>query len=59
MHLFNPHRPKAEVGNGLYESTENVYEDVTTSVTKKKGKSDKKRKGPPKSKNSVWLSHKL
>ncbi|KAG7228837.1 hypothetical protein INR49_008615 [Caranx melampygus] len=34
----------------MYESTENVYEDVTTSVTKKKGKSDggKKRKGPPK-----------
>ncbi|CAK6956042.1 titin [Scomber scombrus] len=42
--------PKAEVGNGIYECTENVYEDVTTSVTKKKGKGDggKKRKGPPK-----------
>ncbi|XP_040895595.1 arginine-glutamic acid dipeptide repeats protein isoform X2 [Toxotes jaculatrix] len=42
--------PEAEVGNGLYESTENVYEDITTSATKKKGKTDggKKRKGPPK-----------
>ncbi|XP_042271466.1 titin [Thunnus maccoyii] len=42
--------PQAEVGNGIYESTENVYEDITTSATKKKGKSEggKKRKGPPK-----------
>ncbi|XP_070765266.1 PML-RARA-regulated adapter molecule 1 [Enoplosus armatus] len=36
--------------NGVYESTENVYEDITSSATKKKGKTDggKKRKGPPK-----------
>ncbi|KAM7388539.1 hypothetical protein PAMP_024706 [Pampus punctatissimus] len=40
--------PQADVGNGIYESTENVYEDVRTSSTKKKGKNDKKRKGPPK-----------
>ncbi|XP_060887787.1 FYN-binding protein 1 isoform X2 [Labrus mixtus] len=37
------------VGNGIYESTENVYEDITASATKKKIKTDgKKRKGPPK-----------
>ncbi|KAM7011997.1 uncharacterized protein LKV04_022461 [Tautogolabrus adspersus] len=37
------------VGNGIYESTENVYEDITASATKKKVKTDgKKRKGPPK-----------
>lgn len=38
--------------NGVYESSENVYEDITTS--KKKGKTDggKKRKGPPKSRDS-------
>ncbi|XP_074523763.1 uncharacterized protein LOC141788681 [Halichoeres trimaculatus] len=37
------------IGNGIYESTENVYEDIGTSATKKKGKTDgKKRKGPPK-----------
>ncbi|XP_018525719.1 FYN-binding protein 1 isoform X2 [Lates calcarifer] len=42
--------PEAKVGNGIYDSADNVYEDVTTSSTKKKGKSDggKKRKGPPK-----------
>ncbi|XP_029988309.1 fibrous sheath CABYR-binding protein isoform X2 [Sphaeramia orbicularis] len=36
--------------NNTYASTENVYEDVTMSATKKKGKNDggKKRKGPPK-----------
>ncbi|XP_042340036.1 vegetative cell wall protein gp1-like [Plectropomus leopardus] len=39
-----------QVGNGVYDSTDNVYEDITLSATKKKGKSDggKKRKGPPK-----------
>ncbi|XP_065812101.1 FYN-binding protein 1 isoform X2 [Labrus bergylta] len=37
------------VGNGIYESTENVYEDITASATRKKIKTDgKKRKGPPK-----------
>ncbi|XP_069378459.1 FYN-binding protein 1 isoform X2 [Paralichthys olivaceus] len=38
----------AEAANGI--SAENPYEDVTTSASKKKGKSDggKKRKGPPK-----------
>lgn len=38
--------------NGLYESSENVYEDIAAS--KKKGKTDggKKRKGPPKSRDS-------
>lgn len=38
--------------NGVYESSENVYEDIGTS--KKKGKTDggKKRKGPPKSRDS-------
>ncbi|XP_030290022.1 histone-lysine N-methyltransferase 2D isoform X3 [Sparus aurata] len=40
---------QAAVDNGVYESTENVYEDIPTSATKKKGKTDgKKRKGPPK-----------
>uniref|UniRef100_UPI0037E95F5B FYN-binding protein 1 isoform X2 n=1 Tax=Semicossyphus pulcher TaxID=241346 RepID=UPI0037E95F5B len=41
---------QALVGNGVYETTENVYEDIATSATKKKGKTDggKKRKGPPK-----------
>lgn len=36
--------------NGVYENTDNVYEDISTSANKKKGKSDggKKRKGPPK-----------
>ncbi|XP_026201128.1 uncharacterized protein DDB_G0284459 isoform X2 [Anabas testudineus] len=40
----------AEVGNNVYESTENVYEDINTSANKKKGKTEggKKRKGPPK-----------
>ncbi|XP_071343069.1 FYN-binding protein 1 isoform X2 [Trachinotus anak] len=42
--------PEAEVSNDIYENTENVYEDVSMSSNKKKGKSDggKKRKGPPK-----------
>ncbi|KAL7397365.1 hypothetical protein ABVT39_020807 [Epinephelus coioides] len=41
--------PETQVGNGVYASEENVYEDISTSATKKKGKSDgKKRKGPPK-----------
>ncbi|XP_051232880.1 FYN-binding protein 1 isoform X1 [Dicentrarchus labrax] len=41
---------QAGVNNDVYESTENVYEDIATSATKKKGKTDggKKRKGPPK-----------
>ncbi|XP_028443404.1 proline-rich protein 36 [Perca flavescens] len=41
---------QAEVGNGVYESTNNLYEDITSSATKKKAKADsgKKRKGPPK-----------
>ncbi|XP_028259325.1 proteoglycan 4 isoform X2 [Parambassis ranga] len=36
--------------NSIYESTEDVYEDVNMSAGKKKGKADggKKRKGPPK-----------
>ncbi|XP_034085684.1 FYN-binding protein 1 isoform X2 [Gymnodraco acuticeps] len=40
----------AEGHNDVYESTENVYEDITTSSGKNKAKSDggKKRKGPPK-----------
>lgn len=43
----------AEAANGISVSTENNYEDVLTSATKKKGKSEggKKRKGPPKSKD--------
>ncbi|KAM7410317.1 hypothetical protein PAMA_001657 [Pampus argenteus] len=45
--------PQADVGNGIYESTENVYEDIRTSSTKKKGKNDKKRKGPPKKKSKT------
>lgn len=50
-----PTRSEAKVGNGIYDSADNVYEDVTTSSTKKKGKSDggKKRKGPPKSKDNI------
>lgn len=50
---ISPDTP-AKAGNlgdsGVYESTENVYEDIATSATKKKGKNDggKKRKGPPK-----------
>ncbi|XP_044054216.1 arginine-glutamic acid dipeptide repeats protein isoform X2 [Siniperca chuatsi] len=41
---------QADVDNDVYESTENIYEDIITSATKKKGKTDggKKRKGPPK-----------
>lgn len=40
---------ETQVSNGVYASTDNVYEDIATSATKKKGKSDgKKRKGPPK-----------
>ncbi|XP_036970800.1 FYN-binding protein 1 isoform X2 [Acanthopagrus latus] len=40
---------QAPVNNSIYESTENVYEDIPTSANKKKGKTDgKKRKGPPK-----------
>ncbi|KAK2835818.1 hypothetical protein Q5P01_016302 [Channa striata] len=37
-----------EVGNDVYESTENVYEDISTSGTKKRGKTEngKKRKSP-------------
>lgn len=44
-----PAAPLTQV-DSIYESTENVYEDVNTSSSKKKGKSDggKKRKGPPK-----------
>ncbi|KAJ4943288.1 hypothetical protein JOQ06_005792 [Pogonophryne albipinna] len=40
----------AEARNDVYESTENVYEDITTSLGKNKAKSDggKKRKGTPK-----------
>lgn len=47
-------RLQAEVNNGVYENTENVYEDIGVSGNKKKGKADggKKCKGPPKSKNS-------
>ncbi|CAN9500641.1 unnamed protein product [Ophioblennius macclurei] len=42
--------PQVENGNGPYESAENMYGDIGSSGTKKKGKSDggKKRKGPPK-----------
>ncbi|CAJ1060115.1 FYN-binding protein 1-like [Xyrichtys novacula] len=37
------------IGNGIYESSENVYEDIGASATKKRGKTEgKKRKGPPK-----------
>lgn len=48
-----PTRSEGEVVNEAYESSENVYEDVSTSAAKKKGKTDggKKRKGPPKSKD--------
>lgn len=44
-------RIQTPVPNGVYENTENIYEDISTS--KKKGKTDggKKRKGPPKSKD--------
>lgn len=43
-------RSEAEVSNGVYESADNVYEDIGAAA-KKKGKTDggKKRKGPPKS----------
>lgn len=48
----SPPQPElpAPVDNGVYESTDNVYEDIAMSTTKKKGKTDggKKRKGPPK-----------
>lgn len=39
-----------DAGNGVYENTDNVYEDIGTSASKKKGKTEggKKRKGPPK-----------
>ncbi|XP_051803662.1 FYN-binding protein 1 isoform X2 [Acanthochromis polyacanthus] len=39
-----------DAGNGVYESTDNLYEDISISASKKKGKTDggKKRKGPPK-----------
>ncbi|KAI4829248.1 hypothetical protein KUCAC02_023304, partial [Chaenocephalus aceratus] len=45
----------AEAQNDVYESTENVYEDITTSSGKNKAKSDggKKRKGPPKNPYAV------
>ncbi|XP_035504418.2 arginine-glutamic acid dipeptide repeats protein isoform X1 [Scophthalmus maximus] len=45
----------AEAANGISVSTENNYEDVLTSATKKKGKSEggKKRKGPPKNPYAV------
>ncbi|KAG8003423.1 FYN-binding protein 1 [Nibea albiflora] len=44
-----PPEVQAEVNNGVYESTENVYEEFAVSA-KKKGKTEggKKRKGPPK-----------
>ncbi|TKS74908.1 FYN-binding protein [Collichthys lucidus] len=44
-----PPEVQAEVDNGVYESTENVYEEFSVSA-KKKGKTEggKKRKGPPK-----------
>ncbi|XP_041791461.1 FYN-binding protein 1 isoform X2 [Chelmon rostratus] len=38
---------QAQVDNGVCESTENVYEAITSN-TKKKGNGGKKRKGPPK-----------
>lgn len=46
-------RLKAQLHNGLHQSTENMYEDV--SASKKKGKTDggKKRKGPPKSEDCL------
>lgn len=51
--LWSSPRLQAPVDNGVYESTENVYEDIPTSATKKKGKTDgKKRKGPPKSQST-------
>lgn len=52
-------RIPAEAHNDVYESTENVYEDITTSSGKNKAKSDggKKRKGPPKSEQSFQLSY--
>lgn len=51
--LWSSSRLQAAVDNGVYESTENVYEDIPTSATKKKGKTDgKKRKGPPKSQST-------
>ncbi|XP_017284278.1 nascent polypeptide-associated complex subunit alpha, muscle-specific form isoform X2 [Kryptolebias marmoratus] len=42
--------PQVDFKNSAFEDTENMYEDVATSVSKKKGKSnnDKKRKGTPK-----------
>ncbi|KAA8589847.1 hypothetical protein FQN60_013212, partial [Etheostoma spectabile] len=41
---------QAVVANGVYESTDNLYEDIRSSATKKKTKTDggKKRKGQPK-----------
>ncbi|KAM3619884.1 uncharacterized protein V6R79_015213 [Siganus canaliculatus] len=49
------HELQDQTDNGVYESSENVYEDITTSATKKKGKTDggKKRKGPPKNPYAV------
>lgn len=38
--------------NGVYESSENVYEDIATSKKKRKTDAGKKRKGPPKSRDS-------
>ncbi|XP_067370734.1 FYN-binding protein 1 isoform X2 [Channa argus] len=52
---------ETEDGNDVYESTENVYEDISTAATKKKGKSEngKKRKGPPKNPYAVAAQEKL
>lgn len=55
MQLIVLNRSYKERVNSIYESTEDVYEDVNVSAGKKKGKADgvKKRKGPPKSKSRV------
>lgn len=45
---------RSPADDSLCASTENVYESVNTSATRKKAKADgvKKRKGPPKSKTT-------
>ncbi|XP_029005215.1 proline-rich protein 36 [Betta splendens] len=45
-----PAASEGEVVNETYDSTDNAHEDVNTSGTKKRGKTEggKKRKGPPK-----------
>lgn len=58
--LFQPfplHRAQVDSFNP-YEGTDNVYEDVTTSASKKKKTDVKKRKGPPKSKTRILTKRK-